>query len=897
MTSVGEYLSRNARSFWRWEEDGEVIVWRNGETLCFREELHAACARLAPRGLPPLPSILLLMGAIRDNYAEVRHEARPKCVNTAESQQVCELPFIEQVYDNLDRLHGFSRSLRTARNSANELAAMVFEIRGFPPKISPREADDVVAVLAGGVPPAIWSRTTTSLQAEPLSDLIDALRWLEPGLDRLDEERWRLRLETGVEQLPQGAEIDDDLLSFSEQTRRLLTELQEDETWRGVGQLAQQMMAAVALPRPLLDPEDLSTGGVADIANRGSLDRLLLSELANDDLTLATRIALSEALYLKRESPPKQPPQGRTIVLDGGIRMWGVPRLFSVAAGLAFAATAEKQVDVNVFRPEETDLIRVALNSRDGLSEHLGVVRPDPHPGASLAAFAETIDDGSAIFVTHERVLQDSGFRRALDQAALPEFFLATVNERGDFKIRQYSERGVRLLREAQFDLDQIAPREPDQPPLREAMGLPAICRVNPFPLWLYDQISGISQGWSVDDNSAFPVTKDGRLLHWCGGEYGGRQVAIGIPPGSVAWADTSSARAEPIALLVDEDSRRCHLLKINEQKTVCQTTSLSVDSRIQGAAAHNGAIMVVCEEEILAFDEHGSEIARLPRQPNVNYYRDRFFRSHVAWHALGFDGIDLRLEPIRDAAFCGIHPVAVFDSSRGPIGVSPQGALLPTDGSAAIPLKPAIGGKISAVYSGRDGKLVRISTFQGLSVLVDTELGTCMYRNRRKLPLALDARLDALVNPRSLRRRLISAFLDDEGQLHLRTKKIILKLAYETGGSNFYLRPSRATPPRAGGFKPIQTPAEAGVQLSAVAWPDGSRVVLDRRGLLHLQSSDLEIPEITLVLASEGGLPGWCSNGDTFGPAYYTGREGARSPGEQTREAFTEFLECAASS
>ena len=68
---------------------------------------------------------------------------------------------------------------------------------------------------------------------------------------------------------------------------------------------ARQLMAAVTLPRRLADPEEIAMGGVSDISNRGPLDRLLLTELVHDDLTLAVRVSSNEALYLRRESPPR----------------------------------------------------------------------------------------------------------------------------------------------------------------------------------------------------------------------------------------------------------------------------------------------------------------------------------------------------------------------------------------------------------------------------------------------------------------------------------------------------------------------------------------------------------------------------------------------------------------
>ena len=106
-------------------------------------------------------------------------------------------------------------------------------------------------------------------------------------------------------------------------------------------------------PASLPDPEELPMGGFSDIENRGSLDRLLMSELAYDDLTLAVRIALNEALYLRRETPPTTPSLARSILIDVGIRMWGIPRVFATSVALALLATTDRHAVATAYRARE----------------------------------------------------------------------------------------------------------------------------------------------------------------------------------------------------------------------------------------------------------------------------------------------------------------------------------------------------------------------------------------------------------------------------------------------------------------------------------------------------------------------------------------------------------------
>src|SRR5262249_15508877 len=116
-----------------------------------------------------------------------------------------------------------------------------------------------------------------------LDDLIHDLSCLRFGLARLDFENLELKLQTGLERLPEPARVERPPVS----ARNLIASLLDDPQLGAVARLAQRLLAAVQMPRAVSDPDELNVGGISDISNRGPLDRLLLSELAHDDLTLA----------------------------------------------------------------------------------------------------------------------------------------------------------------------------------------------------------------------------------------------------------------------------------------------------------------------------------------------------------------------------------------------------------------------------------------------------------------------------------------------------------------------------------------------------------------------------------------------------------------------------------
>jgi len=339
-----KYLTPDAESFWEWSDDGKTVVWtggwtitvgnqaNSGSTITFVEELHALLGRFLVTGLPPFDSFLLIIAATRASFKE---ESR----NRLWERLVPEKLFTNfnqlKVLDALNVIHERSELWQ----SPDSLASLLFYLLGDePPAIGLQESRAVLNFLARGLDEEM-------IQGVPLRT--KRLEELAPVLIRMGEKATSLaspeiqdRIATGVDFLP---EADDDLeLPIPDKVRSLLRKLSDEEgDLAGIAHAAKHLMSIVSLPRRLALDDKMPIGGVSDITNRGPLDRLLLSELAHDDLTLAVRVAVNEAMYLRRESPPESPPQNRTILLDGGIRAWGVPRIYIVATALAILSRAD----------------------------------------------------------------------------------------------------------------------------------------------------------------------------------------------------------------------------------------------------------------------------------------------------------------------------------------------------------------------------------------------------------------------------------------------------------------------------------------------------------------------------------------------------------------------------
>jgi hypothetical protein len=149
------------------------------------------------------------------------------------------------------------------------------------------------------------------------------------------------------------------------------------------------------------------------------------------------------------------------------------------------------------------------------------------------------------------------------------------------------------------------------------------------------------------------------------------------------------------------------------------------------------------------------------------------------------------------------------------------------------------------------------------------------LFHRRLEETGIIDPIRKGLISPLMLRGKFSSAGWTQSGRLALLARKnraIIVGL--NANGLHLEINPSDAQTPTVNWvrFQPIEAPEGARYKLSEAAWKDGRRVLLDSRGLVHLQSLDTALPELTFVLASQDVPAVWDSNGKVWGNTYFLG-------------------------
>ncbi|MEM6570428.1 MAG: hypothetical protein AAF957_18600 [Planctomycetota bacterium] len=485
------YLALPSDEAFVWDDSGEVVSQSNsGQTIAFRGEVHLALDLLTNQDLVP-PFLVVLIG-----FEQVRDFVRGDPPEGSEA------------------LRGV-RSQAWERPNAIALAVVhLIERSGIASM--PERAAILREGLAGGVPRD--GLASDGLGQDVVSALREAVLIVQESMDRADPEALERRIRAGFEDEVQPApvEIDSDV-DDATRVRRLLDELEDDVALGGVARLARDLMAALRVPAPGAQPQDLPIGGYADVANRGEIDRLLLSELAQDDEVLASRIVLGEALYLQREVPRERPRLDRTLLIDSGIRTWGVTRLFATAAALAVGAQTDRGASLRALRADGAARHPVDLTGSAGVQEHMGALTADPHPARALAELTAdlTEEEGQHVLVTTRAAFRDPALQGVLERCA--GWTVVAVDAEGTIELVELTPRGAKLLSSARFDLDQVLAPPRTTPPRRKGARppsqLPAYVRHMPSPLrpaFAAERVRVLDH-----ERGKFVLTRDRRVMHW----------------------------------------------------------------------------------------------------------------------------------------------------------------------------------------------------------------------------------------------------------------------------------------------------------------------------------------------------------------------------------------------
>ena len=506
---VIQYFSAKNIYFWRWGDHGLVLEMYNGNTICYREDLIQILRDLSSNGLPPLGAVLLLLQACKTGEAlfssngELFHDT----ILVLEKQGLLKEKTrekIEKAFQFLEYINKLPAELRSGE-SRKVLLFTIFH--GGYHHVKKEEGGVVLDLFSSGAhDPEIFfgprKLTNVGLNADlyPLCKAAD----LFPTTEALET-----AIRTGTGSLPAMANLE----IPDENTKDLLEVLSEDAATEGVSRLTKKLIAAMNIPMFTRGSSDQAFGGVSEITNRGSFDRLLLTELAQDDETLMARLANNEALYFRREEPPAKIQEEKVILLDTTLRMWGKPRLFAISTALAFSAIHKSKAHVNSFALNGDGFTETDVTNKKGVIETMTLLDPGQDCMKGLWKATSAVPKQlkrEFIFITTEENTESQAFVKTLPQLQFPFTWLATVNRNGKFQLFHMAENRKKLVSEAVLDLDDLLSAGNEKKHVSESHSF------HSFPLFYpASKLKMTAENTYEVSKGLLTVSVDQRLLYW----------------------------------------------------------------------------------------------------------------------------------------------------------------------------------------------------------------------------------------------------------------------------------------------------------------------------------------------------------------------------------------------
>lgn len=610
---------------WRWDEHGRTLIWEDGTTIAFRDEIVELLTETAPQGWPSFGAVALLLAACRPSWpAQISClDALKRLAVSAAGREAVVAQWLQQAMAGLEAV----QRLPSERRSG--LAAKATLLRRIVTASLPRWSAENCAALAAGLAKGVEPQILRRRPAPWWPELRQELAALAFGLQGLDAPTLELQQQTGLSALPETpAEWFD-----ATEVRRFLLALGGDPVVGALVQRASLLLGVLRYPQRL-EPEVAANGAAAGITNRGTPDRLLLSELAHEDSVLMARLALGEALYSLREPPQRSAPRTRRILLDRGIRLWGQPRPLAAIAVMGWAGAATHGMRITVHAARGAEIVRLDPISRAGLIALLDTLETTAHPGLALAAWCEQSEaDDERILITHPRTVDDPAFRAAWQRSGSPALLVTTVDGDGHLDMLDWQRDQPHRIASAQIEPVRSMPR--DVPAVRKVPSPSTACpaeQVRPFPLRVPH---GVEHGmcWPDGAKAWFTAAPHRRLTWWPDDNRGPLELADHLPQGRLAAVRRDqndiialNIGADPRLIRIHPDGRRdsVPLISGNVAITAWFIFDHAVVVHADGCTAYALDGRMICEDRSLAA---------------LTWVRDVFFRDQNSLIAVIWDG------------------------------------------------------------------------------------------------------------------------------------------------------------------------------------------------------------------------------------------------------------------
>ncbi len=579
-----DYFQAPPDYFWHWSASGDAIEWQDGQTLCFRKEMEDYLTALEDRGLPNFSAILLVIAACQDKLksSPATREGLQKFAEQFVETLPSEFP---QAYYMLMRINDLPKAFRATEHRGWLLRAIFPDNDPAHAAVSFLEVKEVLHAFKQGRIDPWLKQASLEPQVEIVNRTVGPLilaSAIYPTYFALDT-----FVRTGLKDIPKPAEIQLPPPPEPDGAPSLFQELLEDNRTCGIAHLAQHLVAALNIPMQARGSNDMPLGGVSDITNKGNLDRLLLSELAQDDTVLMARLANNEALYLRREEPPLKVERERIVLVDATLRLWGMPRVFAISAAIACKLTLAAGLPLRAFSLGGKNYFPTDLGSKSGVLDALS--RLDAHLDCAESlesCLGEIGHDGKEIvFITGLENLHSPEFASLVTSLQSNLDVLIGLGRDGRMELYEIKNGRRKLHSTAEFDLGDLLFRLPtrknasNQQPTRPSDDLmPAFFGHTPAQMYFPATSLRLrnTNTRALSSTRVAVITDSRRVLLWRTSQSGALELMPFLENADSVYIEEEQGARAVILILHDFTKKILKIHRYDMSKHIVQTMDLA---------------------------------------------------------------------------------------------------------------------------------------------------------------------------------------------------------------------------------------------------------------------------------------------------------------------------------
>jgi ribosomal protein L7/L12 len=454
--NVVDYFQSYKNYFWLWEDDAEVATISGGSTIGYKQQIAEYLVTLAHKGLPPFGSFLLVMIATNktmDNSLDFIKSSLIKNFGLFDENYFQESEEFIGAFTFLKNVSRVESSFKTGKRRAVLLQTIFEDCHN---KLNIATSSGIAHALKNNNKRHI---SFLSQKDITLSYLKKEFRVLQLLLRRFPN------VQSIIDAMGDLPYLEEEEIPFLENTQTtgtvykdFIEELEDIAQTFQLGVLIKPIWAGFKIPIFNAHPSEQPLGGVSDLSNRGSFDRLLVSEFANDDLLFMSRLANNEALYLHREMPPITDKMERVILIDISLNSWGTPKTIAHAIYLAISKHPKHINEAKAYvvgnRYES-----ITHNNVGEIIDGLQKVEASLNASLGLASFFADNKNNKLLeifFITTSESLKHPDVQKQLIEHNAVFKYIITTNKKGEIDFYSNKKNAKKHLQTIKLPLEKL---------------------------------------------------------------------------------------------------------------------------------------------------------------------------------------------------------------------------------------------------------------------------------------------------------------------------------------------------------------------------------------------------------------------------------------------------------